>query len=324
MFENWTLCILTIPSRDFYLRQALDSISGERERGLAVKILYNCPISEKTEDLSSRLSGEYGDVETMFYDSEHYGLPEGKNYLLSSVETPLVAFLDDDCTIEGGDVFLKLEETLRKTSFGLIGLQSFRGDSYIKLKPREKIPQQNIDGMLYVNVEGLFGASYTQLLRDLRGFNERKRFRVEWMDLNTKLRRAGYTTGIDPKAGFLRHWIEAPESPIRDRKDTNLHLFYALMAMAVEFDCYGQDNRSRNLWKRIAEDEKIPPEQLLVDISQVIPRLLEDKGEIVEYRDFLRSLPFDFMPLEPINKGDLMKLIEYSESQIGEYKALLK
>ncbi len=205
MFKNWTICTLTIPSRDIYLRRMLDSLEKERGHGLNIKISYNSPLDDGVKELSDRLLRDYEDTEIRFYDSQYYGIPEGRNRLLSLVQTPLVAFLDDDCTIEGEDVFFKLEETLKKTSLGLIGLKSFCRDSDEIFKPRPRIPQKKIGNILYANVEGLLGASYTQLLRDIRGFNERKRFRMEWMDLNTKFHRAGYPTGIDLEAGFLRH-----------------------------------------------------------------------------------------------------------------------
>ncbi len=107
-------------------------------------------------------------------------------------------------------------------------------------------------------------------------------------------------------------------------KDNNRHLLYGLMAMALEFDCYGQDTFSQNFWKRISEDNEFSLEQILKEFAQVIPRLLEDKEQILEYRDFLKSLPFSFMPLQPMSSEDLEKIIEYSREKIKKYKSTLK
>ncbi len=351
MINNWTIGILTIPSRDLYLRRLINSLN-QTQQGVVIKVLYNCLKNEQLEDLASGVSRDYRGVEVLyatndgelknsadesakesyrreflFQRQKKYGISQARNQLLRSVETPLIAFLDDDCTLEGKDVFTKLEDSLRRTFLGFIGIPSYYNDSDIQFKPRIATPKQKIDGIVYTNVSGNFAASYARLLRDLKGFNERKN-RLEWADLNTRLQREGYPTGIDMDAGLIRHWADAPDSLTTMAKNRHLEMLYSLFSTALEFDCNGLFLASRKMWELVIADGnyqgELSQEQLLIDIYQVLHQIIEDKEEIEKYRDYLRSLPFSFMPFEPISLEEWQKLIEYSKPKIEKYKTELK
>lgn len=324
MLKNWTLCVLTIPIRDENIRKLLSSLNEEKEQGLNVKIVYNCPKNTETKNLSDRLSTDFKGIETIFYDSQYYGLSEGRNKLLKETKTPLIAFVDDDCSFEGKDIFSNLEKTLKNTSVALLGLPSFKGSSSELIKPRKDVPQCEINGLIYTYIEGMFCAGYTELLKNIKGFNKRLIFWGEWIDLNTKLHRAGFPTAMKMNSGFLRHW-EGPDSPTRDKKGRVSHVLYGLLEFSRTFDhdLLKQPKGPLQLIERkyfeSYKDQAIS-EGILTDITKVIQRILDNEKDIAEYRKYLDSLQFNFPPLGVREREDWLKLIEYSENQIMMYK----
>ncbi len=340
--DNWTLCTPTIPSRDKYLRKMLESVR-KVQAGLKVRVLYNCP-RKNAEDLASRLNRDYLEVDVLFCPEEQgetrednstlfhrrkYGIPYGRNQLLASVKSPLIAFIDDDCTFEGKDIFLKLEKRFRETSLGLIGLPSYHESSGVLIKPRRVYQKINKNGVVFDSVSGIFVASYAQLLRDFKGFNERKE-RMDWTDVNLRVQRGGYPTGIDMEAGLVRHWVSAPDSLTRTQSSKmHLGMLYCLYSTALEFDCFGDTLSARKMWELVLGDGyyqgETSFEQLSIDTLNIMPQILADAAEIKRDREFIRSLPFrNIMPYAPLKETDWEKLVEYSTLEIEKYKAALK
>ena len=114
--NNWTIGIVTIPSRDKYLRKLLDSINRSQP-GIGIKIIYNCE-EKKAVFPSERIKNEFDGVKILYSEendnssdypklTENYfrrrvsAIPKARNQLLREAETPLVALFDDDCEIEG-------------------------------------------------------------------------------------------------------------------------------------------------------------------------------------------------------------------------------
>lgn len=331
--DNWTLEILTIPSRDFYLRKLIDSTAEQIKGGLNVRVLYNSPEDKNTKNLAEQLQRDYPSLQVFSYRSKDsfYGISEGRNHLLQGTETPLVAFIDDDCSFDGESHFEKLEDTLRKTSLALVGLPSLRNDSGRLFKPRKEAPKQLIENVTYMDIEGMFAAGYTQLLKDIGGFNERRRFRMEWVDLNTRLHRMGFTTGIDMNAGFLRQWFLAPDSATRGKKKRISEALYCFLSTIIEFDCCSEQELPERMF-HVAEKyflrqdngKNLIQRELMREIAKEIPRVFEDRKSIERRRTFLRTLPFKFLPYEPITREDWLMLIDYSKSKIEKYKESLK
>ncbi|HIH32013.1 TPA: glycosyltransferase family 2 protein [Candidatus Woesearchaeota archaeon] len=325
--SNLSLGIITLPSRKEYLFKLLESVKSVSSSGIRVNILINAKVDNNGAGNLENAVKEYPNTTVTTYNSETYSIPEARNKILSICETPLIGLIDDDCTIHGEHVFENLVDTLKKTNLAMIGLKSYVDDSDVMFKPRKTTPKEVINGVTYMKIEGLFALAYSQLLRDVGGFNERKRFWMEWTDINTVMHRNGYPTGLDMNAGYLRHWMGAPDSATRGRKDRVYDVIYGLLATGLEFGC-DYNVTELKMWEmaestflKYENENDIKVRELLPKLVTVLPRIIRDAEKIKVYGDRLKSLPFNIMPFENITREQWLELTQYASHHMQKYKS---
>jgi hypothetical protein len=263
--------------------------------------------------LPSGINAAYPDVKTSVQSSIDYGIAEGRNALLKTVKTPLMAYVDDDCSFGGRPVFPDLEASLKSAPLALVGIPSYRDGTEEIFKPRKETPRVVIDGTTYMKVEGMFGASYTRLLRDVGGFNERKKFRLEWTDLNMRLWRSGYATGMLMNSGHLRQWFDAPDSATRNLDSRAQHIIYGDLATHLEF----KGDLSAKSIKHRAERLRHKFNGTAQDASVAVSRVFSDLSEIKKYRTHILTLPFNSGPK---SRKDWLTLSQFSSKAISAYR----
>ena len=92
---------------------------------------------------------------------------------------------------------------MRRIPAGIVGTRSYVEDTDTLFKPRPTTPHVVIGEMQYMTVQGMLAAGYTNLFRDIGGFNPRRRFWGEWTEFNLRMWRHGFPGGYVMNGGFL-------------------------------------------------------------------------------------------------------------------------
>lgn len=324
----WTISMLTIPSRETYLRQLLASLTALEARDrFEVTVVYNAATTEEPFAIEQRIQRLAPTLKLRVYvNTTDLSIGGGRRVQLSVCRTPLIAFVDDDLTIHG-DVFGALEEALRTRALGIVGLPSYEEDSDKRFKPRESTPYTELEGVRYMPVQGMLVAGYRRLFADIGGFNPRRQFWGEWTELNLRMWRHGFPTGYVMDRGYLRHWHQAPESPTRSMTGRERHVLWGLMCTALEYDAVSITEATEAFW-RLAQDryltysfgEQPSPKLLLATVLELMPRLSEEWPAMRAYAEETRRHPYQFMPFEPLSAEQVRAVIATASEDIHHYR----
>ena len=247
----WTITILTIPGREPHLKQLLQSLARETSPRTVIHLVYNRSIRVDLAAAERQLrSWTPGRQVEVYFNNGDPTISGGRNFQLNLVKTPLVCFIDDDVTVEG-PVLGTLEQALRERPVGLVGLRSYQGDTDVRFKPRDTTPHIPDGDFRWSVVQGMLAAGYTNLLRDVGGFNARRRFWGEWTELNLRLWRLGIPTGFQMTGASLRHWDDAPDSPTRNMVGRERHVLWGIICTALEYDAVDVNEATETFWQLV-------------------------------------------------------------------------
>ncbi len=118
---RWTITALTIPGREHYLRQLIQSLEATVIPGGArLVIVYNRAIRDELVDVERTIRSWASSLEVeVHFNNGDPTISGGRNYQLNLVKSPLVCFVDDDITVHG-DAFLTIEEAMQRVPAGLV------------------------------------------------------------------------------------------------------------------------------------------------------------------------------------------------------------
>ena len=325
---RWTFTMLTIPSRVEYLARLLQSMaelpSADR---IDVVVIFNAATDEEPLAIEQRIRDMAPSLPIRVYVNSHEpSIGSGRRMQLSVCRTPLVAFIDDDLTVHG-DVIGTIEDTLRSTPLGIVGLPSFDEDTDTRFKPRDSTPSVEVGGVRYMPVQGMMVAGYRRLFAEIGGFNPRRQFWGEWTEFNLRMWRHGYPTGYVLGRGFLRHWHKAPESPTRSMTGRELHVLWGLMCTALEYDAVSINEATDAFW-RLAQDrylaysfgEQPSPKQLLASVLELMPKLSREWPAMHAFAEQARQHPFQFKPFEPLSEDQVRTVLAHAQQAIHAYR----
>ncbi len=325
----WTFTVLTIPSREEYLTQLLQSLAAlEGSSKFEVVVIYNATTPQEPSDIEHRIQKLVPSLKVRVYiNSAEPTIGGGRRVQLAVCRTPLVAFVDDDLTLHG-DILGALEDALISRPMGIVGLPSYEEDTDRRFKPRDSTPYTDIDGsMRFMPVQGMLVAGYRRLFADIGGFNPRRQFWGEWTEFNLRMWRHGFPTGYIMNRGFLRHWHKAPESPTRNMDGREQHVLWGLMCTAIEYDAVSINEATEAFWRLVQEryltysfGEQPSSKRLLASVLELMPRLSQEFGAMRSFAEETRRHPFQFMPFEPLTSEQVQAVIEYAEEAIREYR----
>jgi len=325
---RWTLSVLTIPRREPYLAQLLESLgSAGLPPGTVVDVVYNWDTRERPHDVERRLRKVARHLElNVHFNTQRPTIVGGRLQQLNHCKTPLVAFIDDDLTIHG-DLFGVLEDELRRLPLGILGVQSLVEGTDRRFKPRHTTPSINLQGVRFMPVQGMLVAGYRRLFLDIGGFNPRREFWGEWTELNLRMWRSGFPTAYAMNGAYLRHWEKAPESPTRSMAGREDHVLWGLLCTALEYEAIEEREDTRAFWDLVESryiayafgpDAKV--RDLLRSALRLAPRLTAEYPSIATFRDRVREHPFPFMPFHRFSRDDVTHVLSHAESRIAEYR----
>ena len=326
---RWTISALTIPGREQYLQKLISSLDEIRVPGGArIVIVYNKAIREGLRAVEREISrrSRRHDVE-VFFNNGDPTISGGRNFQLNVCKSPLLCFIDDDVTVHG-DLFNTLDDTLRRVPVGILGARSVVEDTDTPFKPREETPYVAAPELRYMTVQGMLIAGYTNLFRDIGGFNPRRRFWGEWTEFNLRMWRNGFPGGYVMDGGFLRHWEKAPESPTRNMEGRARHVLWGLICTALEYDAVDVNEATETFW-RLVEDrylaysfgDQLTHRELLRATLELLPELSADWAQISAFRALAAQHPFDFKPFHPIDARDVKRVLPYARKRIAAYRS---
>lgn len=326
---RWTITALTIPGRESYLRQLLESLDQVAAPGGAtVTVVYNKPIREGQLGVEQRIRSWVRRYPCeVYFNNGDPTISGGRNFQLNVCKTPLVTFIDDDVTVHG-QLFTALEDALRTVPAGIVGARSFVEDTDVLFKPRDATPHVTADELRYQTVQGMLAAGYTNLFRDVGGFSPRRRFWGEWTELNLRMWRHGFPTGYVMGGGYLRHWEKAPDSPTRNMEGRARHVLWGLLCTALEYDAVDVSAATASFWQ-LVEDRYLPYSfgetltngELLRTTLELLPDLSEAMPAILAHRAAAAGHPFDFKPFHPIEAADVRRVLPSARKRIAPYRA---
>lgn len=320
--------MLTIPSRVEYLARLLQSMaqmpSADR---VEVVVVFNAATDEEPLAIEQRIRAMAPSLPIRVYvNANEPSIGSGRRMQLAVCRTPLVAFIDDDLTVHD-DVIGSIEDALRSTPLGIVGLPSYEEDSETRFKPRDSTPSVDVDGIRYMPVQGMMVAGYRRLFAEIGGFNPRRQFWGEWTELNLRMWRHGYPTGYVLGRGFLRHWHKAPESPTRNMSGREQHVLWGLMCTALEYDAVSINEATDAFW-RLAQDrylaysfgEQPSPKQLLASVLELMPKLSREWSAMHAFAEEARRHPFQFKPFEPLSEEQVRTVLAHAQRAIHTYR----
>ncbi len=320
----WTISILTIPGREEHLQRLLQSLRPATPSRSILHIVYNKPIREDLAGTEREIRSwaDQRAVEVYFNNGDPT-ISGGRNFQLNLVKTPLICFIDDDLTAEGS-LLEVLEETMRRQPAALVGLPSVSNETGRQFKPRDSTPHIDDGEFRWCTVQGMLAATYTDIIRDVGGFNPRRKFWGEWTELNLRLWRHGLPTGYRMTEPLIRHWEDAPESPTRNLDGRELHILWGIICTALEYDAVDVTDATEAFW-RLVEDryleysfgESLSPRTVLQATLSLMPELSAAWNEITNFREQARRHPFDFVPFQPLTKADLDRILPTARRLIG-------
>jgi hypothetical protein len=326
--RRWTISVLTIPSRERYLQQLVDSLADVRAlRRATLSIVYNRDSRETPARVESGLRRALPGVPfDLTFNTTDPSIVAGRQAQLNACRTPHICFLDDDLTVHG-DLLDALDEALCRNPLGIVGIPSRVGDTDERFKPRDSTPSIERDGVRYMSVQGMLVAGYRRLLLDVGGFNPRREFWGEWTELNLRLWRSGFPTGYVMDGPYLRHWHDAPESPTRNRCGRELDILWGLMCTALEYDAVSATDATADFW-RLTRDRylayafgaSLSPEAVLQSCLQLVPRLTREWARIAEFRELVRGHRFDLAPFASLRQEEIDAILTHARSAIAPYR----
>ena len=109
----WTLCILTIPQRESYLKRLFESLRalGMRRSRWELQLVYNWDTDEEPYSVERRLRKMgRGLPLSVHFNVRNPSIVGGRVQQLALCKSPLICFIDDDITIHGDmlDVLVNL------------------------------------------------------------------------------------------------------------------------------------------------------------------------------------------------------------------------
>jgi hypothetical protein len=323
----WTVTVLTIPGREAHLQRLLQSLAHESSSRAVIHLVYNRSIRADLADVERQLrSWAPGRHVEVFFNNGDPTISGGRNFQLNLVKTPLVCFIDDDVTVEG-PVLSSLEQALREQPAALLGLRSYNGDSDVLFKPRDSTPHIAERDFRWSVVQGMLAAGYTNLLRDIGGFNVRRRFWGEWTELNLRLWRLGLPTGYQMTGPFLRHWEDAPDSPTRNLAGRERHVLWGIICTALEYDAVDVNEATEAFWQLVEErylsysfGSELSPRTVLQSTLSLMPDLSAAWLEIAAFREQTRKHPFPFAPFHAFSQEDLSRIMPTARRVIGRHR----
>lgn len=325
---RWTITALTLPQRDVYLRRLIESINASPPNDDAeILIVYNARPTESAFDIEARISSYSRNLPVSVHiNSREPTIAAGRNLQLTLCKSPLICFVDDDVTING-NVFPALDETLSTTPVGLLGLPSYSAETGDPFKPRPTSPAVNHVGLRFMQVQGMLAAGYRDLLLDVGGFNQRRRFWGEWTELNTRLWRNGVPTAYRMDAGFLEHWEDAPESPTRNMAGREAHVLWGLICTALEYDAVDPSEANETFWRLVEQrylnysfGEALSPQKLLQTMLELMPQISAEWAHITAFKHEVAKHPFKFMPFHAISVEDVREVLAYASKSLDRYR----
>jgi hypothetical protein len=325
----WTICVLTIPQRESFLKQLFETLRSLRipRSRWELLLVYNWDTAEEPYSVERRLLklGK-GLPLHVHFNVRNPTIVGGRIQQLALCKTPLVCFIDDDVTIHG-DVFEALEERLRETPVGLIGVPSLVDDTNRLFKPRRGTPHVDAHGLRFMSVQGMLVAGYRRLIQDVGGFNTRRAWWGEWTELNLRMLRCGFPTAYAMDAGYLRHWHDAPESPTRNKVGRQDHVMWGLLCTALEYDAIAIRPNTEKFWNLVERrylaysfGESVSPSDLLGSVLRLVPRIAVEWPHIAEFREVARKHPFQFAPFHEITAADIATVLDYADGHVGPYR----
>jgi hypothetical protein len=326
--SRWTVTALTIPGREEYLRGLLQSVeSAGVPARTKFQVIYNKPIRDDLAAVERKFRSWAPRLDIdVYFNNGDPTISGGRNYQLNLVKSPLVCFVDDDVTLEG-PVFSVLEDTLKSKPVGMVGLRSYRTDTDELFKPRDTTPHIPDGAFRWSVVQGMLAAGYTNLFRDVGGFNPRRRFWGEWTEFNLRMWRSGFPTGYQMEGPFLRHWENAPESPTRNMDGRTLHVLWGIICTALEYDAVDINEATATFWQLVEDrylaysfGEDLSPKAVLQSTLSLVPELSAALADITAFRVQTQQHPFPFKPFHAFSRDDLNKVLPFARRRLPDYR----
>jgi hypothetical protein len=326
-----TITILTIPEREAYLRRLLESVVALGADPLPrVDIVYNRSLDGALGDVFERIRAFAPSLSIeVYFNAGETSIVAGRNLQLSVCRTPIIVFVDDDCTLHG-DVIDTITSTLAKQPLGILGLPSFEGDTNERLKPRESTPSVDWQQLRFMPVQGMLCAGYRALFADIGGFNPRRRYWGEWTELNLRMWRCGYPTAYELRRGFLRHWHAAPNSPTRNMPGREQHVVWGLICTALEYDAVDVNEATEVFWRLVEErylaysyGDELSPKNVLKTVLELVPQISGEWGSIQAFRALTAQHPFPFAPFHRFTLDEVQRVHSHAQLAIEQYRRRL-
>jgi hypothetical protein len=237
-----------------------------------------------------------------------------------------MAFIDDDCTLHG-DVFVALEKVFKEKIIAFLGLPSYQEDTEELFKPRNNTPHQEIDDLLYMPIQDMFVADYTNIFKMLGGFNLRRKFWGEWTEFNLRALRNGYPSAYLMDKGYIRHWHKAPESPTRNMSERELFVLWGLMCTAVEYKAINIDSATNTFWELVERrylnysfGNDLSYRQLFSSFLKLLPLLIDEWDKIQNFQKAVAKHRFKFAPFYNLSIEEYTEVLEYAEKLLRSVK----
>ncbi len=326
--RRWTISVLTIPQREWYVANLVESLHAARvTRQAILSVVYNWDSRESPAAIEERLRRQCRGVPLeVTFNMTAPTIASGRQQQLNACKTPLVCFVDDDTTVHG-DLLGVLDQALARHPIGGVGIPSFVNDTTERFKPRDSTPHVVHDGLRFSPVQGMLVAGYRRLFLDVGGFNTRRQFWGEWTELNLRMWRSGFATAYAMDGAWLRHWHDAPESPTRNRAGRACDILWGLMCTALEYDAADITEHTASFWRLVKDrylayafGAALSPDQLLSEFLRLVPRMASEWPQIEAYRDRMRLHPFGFAPFADLTTPDVERVLAFAEPRIGEYR----
>ncbi|TAN11731.1 MAG: hypothetical protein EPN37_16685 [Chitinophagaceae bacterium] len=323
----WTITILTIPGREKYCKQLIESINETPLTfPVQIAVVYNRKTAEDIYSIEKQIKSYSAVLPlSVYFNSHDTSIVGGRNFQLNVCKTPLICFIDDDVTLHG-EIFPILETKLRNKAMGILGIRSYREDSDELFKPNANTPQVDYNGIRYAQVQGMLAAGYRNLFIDLGGFNPRRGYWGEWTELNLRMWRSGFPTGYCMDGGYLRHWHKAPESPTRNMEGREIHVLWGLLCTALEYDAVEINEATETFWQLVEQrylaysfGEQLSAKQLLKTTLELMPRISSEWGQIIAFKMEVDQHPFKFKPFHRFTIEDVKAVGKYAQKHIKRY-----
>jgi hypothetical protein len=323
---RWTLTVLTVPGREAYLDRLAESVRALSDRGsVELLVVHNAVTPIDLRALERRLRAKSGLRCRAVANASEPTIAAGRRMQVAVARTPLLCFVDDDCTLHG-DVFAALERELQRVPLGALGLPSIDAYSNEPFKPRSTTPSVEHDGLRFMPIQGMLVATYRRLLIDVGDFAKHRRFWGEWTELNTRLWRMGYPTAYVMNAGSVRHWTRAPGSPTRDLTGRERNIVWGLLCTALEYDLVDAP-MDLAFWRLVASrylpyayDREPTATDLVRTIGSLAPQLAAEWAAIAAHAERARHHPFRFSPFHEWTQADVELVLDGATERLSDYR----